>query len=119
MNTKFRFRGSALRLGLVLATALGVQSLVAAEPKPASPAKTIPGNILSNITTTTLEQIVDLRPASHRSGPFTKIRQHDRSGDQVVTGRTYTLRAGESSEGDVVVIHGHARIDGVINGDLA
>jgi hypothetical protein len=140
MNTKFRFRGSALCLGLVLATALGVQSLVAAEPKPASPAETVqlhhsitgdrytsdasfvgqvPGNILSNITTSTLEQIVNLCPASHRSGPFTKIRQHDRSGDQVVTGRTYTLRAGESSDGDVVVIHGHARIDGVVNGDLA
>src|SRR6201998_2858303 len=140
MNTKFRFRGSALCLGLVLATALGVQALVAAEPKPASPAETVqlrhpifgerctsdsglagqvPGNILSNITATTLEQIVNLCPASHRSGFFTKIRQHDHSGDQVVTGRTYTLRAGESSDGDVVVIHGHARIDGVVNGDLA
>src|SRR6201998_4448529 len=140
MNTKFRFRGSALCLGLVLATALGVQALVAAEPKPASPAETVqlrhpifgerctsdsglagqvPGNILSNITATTLEQIVNLCPVSHRSGPFTEIRQHDRSGDQVVTGRTYTLRAGESSDGDVVVIHGHARIDGVVNGDLA
>jgi hypothetical protein len=109
MNTKFRFRASALCLGLGLATALSVQSLVAAEPKPAS----------SNFTTTTLEQIVNLCPVSHRSGLFAKIRQHDRSGDQVVTGRTYTLRAGESSEGDVVVIHGHARIDGVVNGDLA
>jgi hypothetical protein len=109
MNTKFRFRASALCHGLVLAAALSIQSLVAAEPKPAS----------SNFTTTALEQIVNLCPASHRSGLFTKIRQHDRSGDQVVTGRTYTLRAGESSEGDVVVIHGHARIDGVVNGDLA
>src|ERR1700758_674195 len=139
MNTKFRFRGSALCLGLVLAAALGVQALVAAEAKPVSPAVTVqlhhpifgeictsdaglagqvPGNILSNITATTLEQIVNLCPASHRSGLFTKIRQHDRSGDQVVTGRTYTLRAGESSEGDVVVIHGHARIDGVVNGDM-
>src|ERR1700758_494758 len=140
MNTKFRFRGSALCLGLVLAAALGVQALVAAEAKPVSPAVTVqlhhpifgeictsdaglagqvPGNILSNITATTLEQIVNLCPASHRSGIFTKIRQHDHSGDQVVTGRTYTLRAGESSDGDVVVIHGHARIDGVVNGDLA
>jgi len=139
MNTKFRFRGRALCLGLVLATALGAQSLVASAP-PAYPAETVqlrhsivgdrstsdagfvgqvPGNILSNFTTNTLEQIVNLCPVSHRSGPFTKIRQHDRSGDQVITGRTYTLRAGESSEGDVVVIHGHARIDGVVNGDLA
>jgi RDD family protein len=140
MNTKFRFRGSALCLGLVLATALSVQALVAAEPKPAPPAETlqlrhpisaerytsdtgfvgqVPGDILSSVTSTTLEQIVNLCPASHQSGLFTKIRQHEHSGDQVVTGRTYTLGAGESSEGDVVVIHGHARIDGVVNGDLA
>src|SRR6201993_441442 len=139
MNTKFRFRARALCLGLVLATALGAQSLFASAP-PIDPAETVqlrhsivgdrstsdagfvgqvPGNILSNITSTTLEQIVNMCPVSHRSGPFTKIRQHDRSGDQVVTGRTYTLRAGESSDGDVVVIHGHARIDGVVNGDLA
>jgi hypothetical protein len=138
MNTKFRFRGRALCLGLVLATALGAQSLVASAP--ASPAETVqlhhptigkrctsdagfvgqvPGNLLSNFTATTLEQIVNLCPVSHHSDPFTKIRQHDRSGDQVITGRTFTLRAGESSDGDVVVIHGHARIDGVVNGDLA
>ncbi|MBV8100982.1 MAG: RDD family protein [Verrucomicrobia bacterium] len=119
MNTKFRFRGSALCFGLVLATALSVQSVIAAEPKPASPIEILPANILSNVTATTVEQIVNLCPVSHRSAPFTKIRQHDRSGDQVITGRTYTLRAGESSEGDVVVIHGHARVDGVVNGDLA
>jgi hypothetical protein len=119
MNTKFRFRGSAFSLGLMLAITLGVQSLIAAEPNPASPIETVPANLLSNFTTTTLEQIVNLCPVSHRTGPFTKIRQHDRSGDQVITGRTYTLRAGESSDGDVVVIHGHARIDGVVNGDLA
>jgi hypothetical protein len=118
MNTKFRFRGSTLCLGLVLATALGVQALVAAEPKPAPPLETVPGNILSSVTTNTLEKIVNWCPISHSSAPFTKIR-HDRSGDQVITGRTFTLRAGESSEGDVVVIHGHARIDGVVNGDLA
>src|ERR1700741_294733 len=117
MNTKFRFRGRALCLGLVLATMLGAQALVASAPS--YPAEKVPGNILSNFATTTVEQIVNLCPVSHRSGPFTKIRQHDRSGDQVITGRTYTLRAGESSEGDVVVIHGHARIDGVVNGDLA
>jgi len=140
MNTKFRFRAPALCLGLVLAAVLGAQSLVASEPTPAYPAETVqlrhpiigdkctseagclgqvPGNILSNVTTTALEQIVNLYPVSHGAAPFTKIRQHYHSGDQVITGRTYELRAGESSEGDVVVIHGHARIDGVINGDLA
>src|ERR1700741_461663 len=117
MNTKFRFRGRALCLGLVLATMLGAQALVASAPS--YPAEKVPGNILSNFATTTVEQIVNLCPVSHRSGPFTKIRQHDHAGDQVITGRTYTLRAGESSDGDVVVIHGHARIDGVVNGDLA
>jgi RDD family protein len=117
MNTKFRFRGRALWLSLMLATILGAQALVASAP--GSPVGTKPDNILSNFTTNTLEQIVNLCPVSHRSAAFTKIRQHDRSGDQVITGRTYTLRAGESSEGDVVVIHGHARIDGVVNGDLA
>jgi len=101
----------------MLATVLGAQSLVTSAP--GSPVETKPDNILSNFTTNTLEQIVNLCPVSHRSAAFTKIRQHDRSGDQVITGRTYTLRAGESSEGDVVVIHGHARIDGVVNGDLA
>ena len=138
MNTKFRFRGRALCLGLMLATMLSAQVLVALAPSyPAEKVQLrhpiiggtgtsdagfvgqVPGNILSNFTTTTVEQIVNLCPVSHRSGPFTKIRQHDRSGDQVITGRTYTLRAGESSDGDVVVIHGHARIDGVVNGDLA
>ena len=139
MNTKFRFRGSALCLGLMLATALGVQSLGAAAPTPASPVETIqlrhpiigtsdagfvgqvPGNILSNVTATTLEQIVNWCPAAHHSDHLTKVRQHDHSGsgDQVITGRTYTLKAGESSDGDVVVIHGHARIDGVVNGDLS
>jgi RDD family len=116
MNTKFRFRGRALRLSLMLATVLGAQSLVASPP--ASPAEKSQDNILSNFTTNTLEQIVNLCPVSHHSAPFTTIR-HDHSGDQVIAGHTYTLRAGESSEGDVVVIHGHARIDGVVNGDLA
>ena len=111
MNTKFRFRGGALCLGLVLAIALGAQSLVADEQAQAK--------ILSNVTTTTIEQIVGLKLACQRHALFTGVKHHDRSGDQVVTGRTYTLRAGESAEGDVVVIHGHARIDGVVNGDLA
>ena len=140
MNTKFRFRARALCLGIVLAAVLGAQSLVASETPPAYPAETIqlrhpilgasctsdggfvgqvPGNILFKFATATFEQIVNSYPVSHGSAPFTKIHQHYRSGDQVITGRTYELRAGESSEGDVVVIHGHARIDGVINGDLA
>jgi len=140
MNTKFRFRARALCLGIVLAALLGAQSLVASETPPAYPAENIqprhpvlgasctsdggfvgqvPGNILSKFATATLEQIVNSYPVSHGSAPFTKIHQHYHSGDQVITGRTYELRAGESSEGDVVVIHGHARIDGVINGDLA
>ena len=111
MKTKFRFRGSTLCLGLVLATALSAQSLVAAGQ--------VQANILSKVATSTIEQIVNLTPSCQSHALFTKVKQHDHSGDQVITGRTYTLRAGESAEGDVVVIHGHARIDGVVNGDLA
>jgi RDD family protein len=140
MNIKFRFRAGALCLGLVLTAVLGAQSLVASETLPGYPAATVqlhhpilgasctsdggfvgpvPGNILSRFATATVEQIVNSYPVSHGAAPFTEIHQHYHSGDQVITGRTFELRAGESSEGDVVVIHGHARIDGVINGDLA
>jgi hypothetical protein len=138
MKTKFRFPGSPLCLGLLLAATFTAQSLVAAEPKPASSAVPlhppvisatsvsgagdvgqVPANILANVATMTFEQIVGLKPSCQRLALFTKVKHHDRSGDQVITGRTYTLRAGESAEGDVVVIHGHARIDGVVNGDLA
>jgi hypothetical protein len=111
MNTKFRFRGSALCLGLVLAIVFGAQSLIAAGQ--------VQQNVLSDVTTFTIEQIVGLKPSCQRHALFTNVKHHDRSGDQVITGRTFTLRAGESSEGDVVVIHGHARIEGVVNGDLA
>ncbi|MBV8481352.1 MAG: RDD family protein, partial [Verrucomicrobia bacterium] len=122
MKTKFRFRAGALCLGLVLAATFIVQTLVAAEPKPASDAGCIaqvPAKVLSNVATMTFEQMGGLNPSCQRNALFTKVKHHDRSGDQVITGRTYTLRAGESAEGDVVVIHGHARIDGVVNGDLA
>src|ERR1700733_3928320 len=138
MKIKFRFRGSPFCLGLLLAATFAAQSLVAAEPKPASPAVQprqpvisatsvsgdgdagqVPANILGNVATMTLDQIAGLKPSCQRLALFTKVKHHDRSGDQVITGRTYTLRAGESAEGDVVVIHGHARIDGVVNGDLA
>jgi hypothetical protein len=122
MKTKSRFRAGALCLGLVLAATFTVQSLVAAEPEPASDAGCIaqvPTKVLSNVATMTFEQMGGLKPSCQRNALFTKVKHHDRSGDQVITGRTYTLRAGESAEGDVVVIHGHARIDGVVNGDLA
>src|ERR1700751_2256816 len=103
MNTNFRFRGSAICLGLVLATALGVQSLVAAEPKPASPAEAVrlhqpmigaklasdiglagqvPADVLGNITTTTFGQIFGLSPSSQPHALFSRIRHGDHSGDQ-------------------------------------
>jgi uncharacterized RDD family membrane protein YckC len=47
-----------------------------------------------------------------------QIRDRGRSGDSVITGKTYNLPAGESTAGDVVVIRGHARIDGIVDGDL-
>jgi hypothetical protein len=116
MKTKFRFRGSLFSLGLLLAAAFSVESLVAAEPQSGCPA----ANAFCNAVTTTFEQIAGLKPVSERETLLTKIKHHDRSGgDQVIAGRTYTLRADETAEGDVVVIHGHARIDGVVNGDLA
>src|ERR1700691_5233637 len=138
MKTKFRFPGSRFCLGLLLAATFTGQSLIAAEPKPASPVVPphqpmisatsgsdagdvgqVPASILGNVATMTFEQIVGLTPSGQRHEIFSKIKHHDRSGDQVITGRTYTLRGGESAEGDVIVIHGHARIDGVVNGDLA
>ncbi|MBV8484201.1 MAG: hypothetical protein JO077_15225, partial [Verrucomicrobia bacterium] len=111
MKTKFRFRASALCLGLGLAIVLGAQSLFAVEQ--------VQANILSNVTTSTIERVVGLTPCCQRHALFTNVKHHDRSGDQVISGRTFTLRAGEETDGDVIVIHGHARIDGVVNGDLA
>ena len=40
------------------------------------------------------------------------------SHDQVVIGQDFVLNAGDAANGDVVVIRGHARIDGTLNGDL-
>jgi hypothetical protein len=108
MKTKFRFRGSELCLGFLLAAAFTVQPLFG-----------VPATVPGNVTTTTFGQIFDLKPSYQRHARFSKIRHGDRSGDQVITGRTYTLRAGETAEGDVIVIHGHARIEGVVDGDLA
>jgi hypothetical protein len=79
----------------------------------------VPANNFSVIVNNAVEKAIQLDPTSQRGALFSDIRQHAKTGDQVVTGRTYTLRAGESADGDVVVIHGHARIDGVVNGDLA
>jgi uncharacterized RDD family membrane protein YckC len=112
MKTKFHSRTNLLRPGFLLVVALSVQTLFATEPAPLTPA-----HILQ--LETAVEKAIQLTPDSRHSALFTKIREHSKSGDQVITGRTYTLRAGESADGDVVVIHGHARIDGVVNGDLA
>jgi hypothetical protein len=112
MKTKFRFRGSTLCLGLLFAAAFSVQPLFAASDPGAA------GQLPGDITTKTLGQIVGFQPFEHHA-LFSRIRHGEHSGDQVITGRTYTLRAGDTAEGDVIVIHGHARIDGVVNGDLA
>jgi hypothetical protein len=140
MKTKFRFRGSTLCLGLLLAAAFTVRSLSAAESTPASPAEAVrlyqpmvgatlasdiglagqvPANVLGNITSKTFGQIFGSNSSCQAHALFCRIRHDGRSGDQVITGRTYTLRAGDTANGDVIVIHGHARIDGVVNGDLA
>jgi hypothetical protein len=119
MKTKFRSRANLLCLGFLLAVALSVQPLFAKEPAPLTPEDALQANNLSIIVNTAVEKAIQLNPGSRHCALFTNIRQHSKSGDQVVTGQTYTLRAGESADGDVVVIHGHARIDGVVNGDLA
>jgi RDD family len=119
MKNKFRFQGNPLCLGFLLAAALSVQPLLAKEPTPVTAADAGQTNHLAVLANSTVEKIIQLGTASPRGALFTNIREHSRSGDQVVTGHTYTLRAGESADGDVVVIHGHARIDGVVNGDLA
>jgi hypothetical protein len=123
MNTKgltSPWRRNLSCAGLLLAAALAGQPLLAAEPKPAPSAKYAQTAALSRlIIRTAVEQIVDIKPESRRHGLFCNIGHKDHSGDQVITGRTYTLRAGETSNGDVVVIHGHARIEGIVDGDLA
>jgi RDD family len=111
MKTKFRSRANLLRLGFLLVVALSVQPLFATEPTPLTPADVLQ-------LKTAVEKAIQVKPDSRHSALFTNIREHSKSGDQVITGRTYVLRAGESADGDVVVIHGHARIDGVVNGDL-
>src|SRR5260221_6708731 len=111
MKTKFRSRTNLLRLGFLLVVALSVQPLSATEPTPLTPADVLQ-------LETAVEKAIQVRPDSRLSGLFTNIRQNSKSGDQVITGRTYSLRAGESADGDVVVIRGHARIDGIVNGDL-
>ena len=102
MKTKFRSRGNLLRVGFFLLAALSLQPLFGKEP-----------------AAVTLEKAIMPDSGSHHAGLFSNVREHSKSGDQVVTGRTFILRAGESADGDVVVIRGHARIDGVVNGDLA
>ena len=84
MKTKFRFRGSTLCLGLLLAAAFTVRSLPAAESTPASPPEAVrlyqpmvgatlasdiglagqaPANVLGNITSKTFGQIFGLNPS--------------------------------------------------------
>jgi hypothetical protein len=38
-------------------------------------------------------------------------------GDLVLTGQNFVLARGESTTGDLVLIHGHAKIEGTVNGD--
>jgi len=66
-----------------------------------------------------VERLINLKAGLHDGVTVYDVRHHERSSDQVITGRAYTLHAGESAAGDVVVIHGHARIEGIVDGDLA
>src|ERR1700736_452795 len=83
MKTKFRSRTNLLRLGFLLVVALSIQPLFATEPTPLTPT-----DILQ--LKTAVEKAIQLKPDSQHSAHFTKIREHSKSGDQVITGRTYT-----------------------------
>jgi len=56
-------------------------------------------------------QIDDQRPAKKR-------HQHGKSAEAIVTGESYRLKAGESTNGAVVLIGGNGEVDGTVNGDL-
>jgi uncharacterized RDD family membrane protein YckC len=46
-----------------------------------------------------------------------EIRSDKHAGDQLITGQNFVLEKGESTSGDLVLIRGHAKIDGTVNGD--
>jgi MFS family permease len=51
--------------------------------------------------------------------PTKKGHQHGRGGDDaIVTGESYSLDAGKSSNGAVVLLGGYGEINGTVNGDL-
>src|SRR5258708_34370569 len=102
MKTKFRSRTNLLRLGFLLVVALSVQPLSATEPTPLTPADVLQ-------LKAAVEKAIQGKPGSHLGALFTNIRQDSKSCDQVISGRTYTFRSGESADGELVVIHWHAR----------
>jgi len=56
-------------------------------------------------------QIDDQRPTKKR-------HLHGKSAEAIVTGESYRLKAGESTNGAVVLIGGNGEVDGTVNGDL-
>ena len=104
--------------GLLFA-ALATSSLLGAERATAYPSQNA-GLASVSLKPNDVERFINLNLKSGAHPGVFNIRHEDHhSDDQVITGRTYHLPAGESTNGDVVVIHGHARIEGIVNGDLA
>jgi cytoskeletal protein CcmA (bactofilin family) len=54
--------------------------------------------------------------AGHHSEKSWEIAGHKHEGN-VVTGQDFVLERGESTSGDLVLVRGHAKIDGTVNGD--
>jgi cytoskeletal protein CcmA (bactofilin family) len=54
--------------------------------------------------------------AGHHSEKSLEIGGHKHEGN-VLTGQNFVLERGESTSGDLVLVRGHAKIDGTVNGD--
>jgi hypothetical protein len=59
---------------------------------------------------------IPIRISSGHSEKSWEIGGHKHEGN-VVTGQNFVLERGESTSGDLVLVRGHAKIDGTVNGD--
>jgi uncharacterized RDD family membrane protein YckC len=60
---------------------------------------------------------VPVQISTHEAEHRWEIRSDKHAGDQLITGHDFVLERGESTSGDLVLIRGHAKIDGTVNGD--
>jgi len=61
-------------------------------------------------------QSIPVRISTDRSEKSWKIGGRKHEGN-LITGQNFVLQKGESTSGDVVLVRGHAKIDGTVNGD--